>query len=232
MIIKQLHEWRVTTSEAMSIQRQLAPKVSANETHLDVNVHHVAGVDVAVHGTRKEGNASVVILTYPGLTLVEQSTYYGTIEFPYVPGLLSFREAPLLLKALEKLKITPDIVLVDGQGFAHPRRFGLASHLGLILDIPTIGCAKSRLCGTYEEPCTEAGCFSDLMDSNEVIGAVVRTRTGTRPVYVSVGHKISLRQAVEWTLKCCRGFRLPEPARFAHQVAGGNLPKTVQALVK
>ncbi len=192
-----------------------------------MDVHFIAGVDVAIQ-RRGEGTASVVVLSYPELKLVEDSNVQGEVDFPYVPGLLSFRESPLLIKAFEGLKITPDLVLVDGQGVAHPRRFGIAAHLGLLLDIPTIGCAKSRLCGTFEEPGVEAGSTSNLKDVDEVIGRVVRTRTNTRPVYVSVGHKVSLRQAVIWTLRCCRGFRLPEPTRLAHQAAGGFLPDRLQ----
>jgi deoxyribonuclease V len=229
MIIQQLHQWQVTPSAAISIQEQLASRVSKDETFIDV--HFVAGVDVAIP-RRGEGTASVVVLSYPELNLIEESNVQGVVDFPYIPGLLSFRESPLLIRAFEGLKITPDLVLVDGQGIAHPRRFGIAAHLGLLLDIPTIGCAKSRLCGTFEEPGVEAGCTSNLRDLDEVIGQVVRTKTNTRPVYVSIGHKISLRQAVVWTLRCCRGFRLPEPTRLAHQAAGGFLPEALQVSVK
>jgi len=140
--------------------------------------------------------------------------------FPYVPGLLSFREAPVLLDAFAKLRRRPELVLVDGQGYAHPRRFGLACHVGLALAVPTVGCAKSRLCGEYEEPPREAGTWSPLRDGSELIGAVVRTRTGVKPLFVSVGHLISLRSAIHAVLACCRRYRLPEPLRAAHQYAG------------
>ena len=229
MIIRQLHQWQVNPSEAISIQRQLALQVSKEETFIDV--HFVAGVDVAIP-RRGEGTASVVVLSYPDLRLVEDSKVEGAVDFPYIPGLLSFRESPLLIRAFEQVKITPDLVLVDGHGVAHPRRFGIAAHLGLLLDIPTIGCAKSRLCGAFEEPGLESGSTSNLKDMEEVIGQVVRTRTNTHPVYVSIGHKISLRQAVIWTLRCCRSFRLPEPTRLAHQAAGGFLSEALQVTVK
>ncbi len=221
MIIRRLHEWQVSTSEAIALQKQLASQVSHDEISGDFRF--IAGVDVSIPGLHEEGTAAVVVLNYPALELLEEKRVRGRITFPYVPGLLSFREAPLILEAFEQLDITPDLVLVDGQGIAHPRRFGIAAHLGLFLDVPTIGCAKSRLCGTYEEPGIEAGSSTDLLNEGEVIGEVVRTRKGTKPVYVSVGHKISLRQAVRWVLMCCRGFRLPEPTRLAHQSAGGHL---------
>jgi len=159
----------------------------------------------------------------PVLEVVEVKVVTDRIMFPYVPGLLSFREAPLILAACEGLVVKPDIIMVDGQGIAHPRRMGLASHLGLFLDVPTIGCAKSRLCGQHGEPEDEAGSYAELIDEGEVIGAVLRTRAGVKPVYVSIGHKIDLAEAIRWVLACCRGYRLPEPTRMAHQAAGGNL---------
>lgn len=229
MIIRHLHEWQASTSEAIALQKQLALQVSQDEA--SDAFRYIAGVDVSTSRWHEEGTAAVVILNYPALEILEEKRVRGRITFPYVPGLLSFREAPLILEAFEQLDITPDLVLVDGQGIAHPRRFGIAAHLGLFLDVPTIGCAKSRLCGAYEEPGTEAGNSTDLLDDGEVIGKVVRTRKGTKPVYVSVGHKISLRQAVRWVLMCCRGFRLPEPTRLAHQAAGGHLRGITTALV-
>jgi deoxyribonuclease V len=165
----------------------------------------------------------VVVLSYPELRLVETRVVSGELEFPYVPGLLSFREAPLTLAACQELSVTPDLFLVDGQGVAHPRRMGLASHLGLFLDKPTIGCAKSLLCGSGEMPGEEPGSYTEIVDRGEVIGATLRTRPGVKPVYVSIGHKIDLETAIQWVLNCCRGHRLPEPARLAHLAAGGNL---------
>ena len=147
----------------------------------------------------------------------------GEIDFPYVPGLLSFREAPLILKACAQLMHTPDLMIVDGQGIAHPRRLGIAAHLGLFFDIPTIGCAKSRLYGTYQEPADEAGNYEELVDNGEVIGVVLRTKDNTNPVYISIGNKIAIEDAIFWIMRCCRGYRLPEPIRLAHQTAGGNL---------
>jgi len=183
----------------------------------------IAGVDMAVNKRGGMATAAVVVLGYPELNLVETRVVSGEINFPYVPGLLSFRESPLILAACEQLTLTPDLILVDGQGIAHPRRIGLASHLGLFLDTPTIGCAKSRLCGRHETPTIEAGGYAELVDSGEVIGAALRTKSGVNPVYVSIGHRIDLRSAICWVLECCRGYRLPEPTRLAHLAAGGNL---------
>jgi deoxyribonuclease V len=218
-----LHEWRVTTARAREIQLELAGRVS-REGRVE-NPRLVGGLDISVNRFAKTGAAAAVVLSFPALELLETSVVTGPIEFPYVPGLLSFREAPLTLAACEKLSLTPDVFLVDGQGVAHPRRLGIAAHLGLCLGVPTIGCAKSRLIGAYEEPGRAAGSRVDLIDddSGEIIGAVLRTRTGVKPVYVSVGHHIDLPSAVSLVLGCCRGYRLPEPARLAHQAAGRNL---------
>jgi deoxyribonuclease V len=215
-----LHEWPVTTARAREIQIGLAPRVSLEGT---VNPRFIAGVDISVNRFTKTGTAAVVVLGYPGFEIAEVEVVTDRVDFPYVPGLLTFREAPLTLAACEKLRVTPDLFIVDGQGVAHPRRIGLASHLGLCLDIPTVGCAKSRLCGEYEEPDVTAGSFTWLEDSGEVIGAAVKTRSGVKPVFVSVGHKISLSSAIDWVLACCRGYRVPEPTRLAHQAAGGFL---------
>ena len=164
-----------------------------------------------------------MVLIYPDLEIADQSVVEDTVRFPYVPGLLSFRESPLILKALEGLSIHPDLILVDGQGMAHPRRFGLACHIGLLIDVPTIGCGKSRLCGTHRTPGVERGEYAELMDGGEVIGAALRTKSNTNPNYGSIGHKVDLRTAIEWTLSCCRGYRVPEPTRCAHLAAGGKL---------
>ena len=186
----------------------------------------VAGVDVSYDfvptrfSERKKASeelyAAVVVLELPSLRVVESVGVAGRAEFPYVPGLLSFRELPPLLKAFRKLRTTPDAVLVDGQGIAHPRRCGLASHLGLVLDLPTVGCAKSRLIGEYREPALRRGSESDLLDGGEIIGRVVRTRDRVTPLFVSVGHKISLDAAVALVLECAARFRLPETTRQAH----------------
>jgi deoxyribonuclease V len=218
------HSWQVSPAEAVKIQAALAGEVS--RTGNIENPRHIAGVDISVDRLAKTGTAAVVVLSYPGLEVVEIRVVTDRIGFPYVPGLLSFRESPLILTACEKLTVTPDIIMVDGQGIAHPRRIGLASHLGLLLGVPTIGCAKSRLCGRHMLPGNEAGSYTDLVDRGEVIGAVLRTRTSVGPVYVSIGHKIDLADAIRWVLACCRGYRLPEPTRLAHQAAGGNLKIT------
>jgi deoxyribonuclease V len=155
--------------------------------------------------------------------MVEVKVVEGKITFPYIPGLLSFRESPLILAACEKISNVPDLILIDGQGIAHPRRLGLASHVGLFLDLPTIGCAKSILCGQHRLVGEEAGSHAELLDNRELIGAALRTKSGVRPIYVSVGHKIDLASALQWVIKCCRGYRIPEPTRLAHLAAGGML---------
>jgi deoxyribonuclease V len=178
-------------------------------------------VDISVKHDR--ARAAMVVLSFPDLQLVEVALAEEPVPFPYVPGLLSFREIPSILAAAERLTVDPDLVLVDGQGIAHPRRFGLASHLGVLLDKPTIGCAKTRLIGTHDEPYHEAGCYTDLFDGQELIGAVLRTRSHVKPLYISVGHQIDLPTALDRVLECCGGYRLPEPTRLAHQAAGGTL---------
>ncbi len=166
---------------------------------------------------------AVVVLQYPELRVVETKIARGKLDFPYIPGLLSFRESPLTLAACQKLTTTPDLILVDGQGIAHPRRLGLASHLGLFLNTPAVGCAKSLLCGSHEAPRIEPGSYTEVVDRGETIGAALRTKLGVKPIYISIGHKVDLQTAIYWVLKCCRGYRLPEPTRLAHLAAGGNL---------
>jgi len=221
MRIVRRHDWQVTTAAAKKIQLELAASVSRAGKVEDP--HLVAGVDISVDRWRGTGRAAVVVLSYPELDIVEVQTVTDRVTFPYVPGLLSFREMPLIIPAFEKLKRVPDLVMVDGQGIAHPRRIGIAAHLGLFLGIPTIGCAKSRLIGAYTEPGMKQGSWRELTDGNEVIGAVLRTRDSVKPVYVSTGHMVDLESAVQWVLACGRGYRLPEPTRLAHQAAGGHL---------
>lgn len=223
MQITKRHSWQVTTAEAKAIQLELAGEVSRAGNVK--NPRYIAGVDISVDRFKGRGMVAAVVLNYPQLEVVEVQTVNAGVTFPYVPGLLSFREMPLILPALEKLKITPDLVIMDGQGFAHPRRMGIACHLGLFLGIPTIGCAKSRLVGTHNEPGVEPGCWSVLLDDVDVIGAVVRTKANVKPVYVSIGHMITLKSAVDWALACCKGYRLPEPTRLAHMAANGQLKK-------
>ena len=222
MQVKQWHSWQINSSQALELQRRLATQVSRNSEVIEPSF--IAGVDIAVGKAGGLATGAIVVLSYPGLRVVETAVAQGRLDFPYIPGLLSFREAPLALAAGEKLTITPDLIMVDGQGIAHPRRFGLASHLGLLWDKPTIGCAKSLLCGRHEVPGAEAGSYAEIIDGGETIGAALRTRAGASPVYVSIGHKVDLDTAVSWVLKCCRGYRLPEPTRLAHLAAGGSLP--------
>jgi deoxyribonuclease V len=221
MQIVDWHNWQVTIAEAIAIQTNLAAEVSRVGNITAPRL--IAGVDISVNRWTKTGTGAVVVLSYPALEIVETQVVTDRIEFPYVPGLLSFREAPLILAAFKKVTVVPDFVLVDGQGIAHPRRMGIAAHLGLFLGIPTIGCAKSRLCGEHETPANEAGSYTELLDNGEVIGAVLRTKAGVKPLYISIGHMIDLPSAINWVIACCRGYRLPEPARLAHQAAGGNL---------
>ena len=219
--MERLHNWRVSITEALDIQLRLAARVSRISEV--ITPHFIAGVDISVGKTQEMATGAVIILSYPELRLVETKIVNEKLNFPYIPGLLSFRESPLVLAACEKLTVTPDLILVDGQGVAHPRRMGLASHLGLFLDTPTIGCAKSRLCGSHKELGVEPGSSVELVDDGEVIGAVLRTKLGASPLYVSIGHKVDLQTAVHWVLECCRGYRVPEPTRLAHLTAGGNL---------
>jgi deoxyribonuclease V len=213
------HPWDLTTGQARELQVQLASKVITKTTFEPAQVRTVAGVDVSVRGS--QARAAVVVLGYPDLEPMDHGLSEGPVSFPYVPGLLTFREGPFVLEALAQLGTWPDLLVFDGQGIAHPRRIGLAAHMGVMLDRPSIGCAKSRLTGTHEEPGPVAGDWVPLYDGEQVIGAVVRTRTRVKPVYVSIGHRLDLPTAIEFVLGCTRGFRLPETTRYAHRVAGG-----------
>ena len=222
MKVEQLHSWQVSIAEALDIQWRLAGQVSRNSEV--VTPHFIAGVDISAGKAQGMARGSVAVLSYPELRLVETKAVQREIKLPYIPGLLSFRESPLILAACEQLTtVTPDLILVDGQGVAHPRRMGLASHLGLFLNTPTIGCAKSLLCGRHEKPGDEPGSYAEISDRGETVGVALRTKTGVKPVYVSIGHKIDLQTAIHWVLECCRGYRLPEPTRLAHLAAEGNL---------
>ena len=225
MKVKQLHPWAVSVAQAQDIQLRLASQV-LRQNGLDTP-KLIAGVDISAEGSSGHARGAVVVLSYPELELAEVRLSMGKPGFPYVPGLLSFRESPLMLAACEKLALSPDLVLVDGQGIAHPRRLGIASHLGLLLDVPTIGCAKSRLCGKHDVVGEEVGATAELVDNDEVIGVVLRTHAGRIPVYVSIGHKIDLFSAVQWVLRCCRNHRLPEPLRLAHLAASGSIEEGI-----
>ena len=216
-----LHSWQVDTAQAKEIQLRLAKKVVTKDEELKPGL--IGGMDISAPNSKGIARGAAVILRYPDLELIEVETAEIKLDFPYIPGLLSFRECPLLLAVCEKVSNVPDLILVDGQGLAHPRRFGLASHLGLFLDIPTIGCAKSILCGKHSTLGEEVYSHTELVDNGEIIGAALRTKTGTKPIYVSIGNRIALASALYWAGKCCRGYRMPEPTRLAHLAAGGNL---------
>jgi deoxyribonuclease V len=221
MMVRKLHGWEVSVARAREIQLSLAKMVvTENEVFTP---RFIAGIDISAPDAQGVARGAVVVLRYPEFSMVEVEVVQGKITFPYVPGLLSFRESPLILAACEKLCNIPDLILIDGQGVAHPRRFGLASHVGLFLDLPTIGCAKSILCGRHRPLGEEVGAHAELLDNGELIGAALRTKSGVKPIYVSVGHKTNLTSALQWVLKCCRGYRLPEPTRLAHLAAGEML---------
>ena len=214
------HQWDLSPAEARALQPQLAERVIAETTFDPSEVRTVAGVDVSVR--RGVARAAVVVLRLADLEPVDCAVDEAPATFPYVPGLLTFREGPGVLGALEQLTIWPDLLIFDGQGIAHPRRIGLAAHMGVMLDRPSIGCAKSRLTGTHAEPGDVVGDWESLVDGDEIIGAVVRSRVGVKPLYVSIGHRVDLPTAIDLVLRCTRGYRLPETTRYAHQVAGGT----------
>jgi deoxyribonuclease V len=214
-------DWPRTLAEARAVQEALRGRVLARDAF--DRPECVAGVDVGFERDGRLARAAVVVLDFPALTVREQAVARTPVGFPYVPGYLSFREVPALLAALARLRRPPDLILCDGQGYAHPRRFGLACHLGVLLDIPTIGVAKSRLIGTPRGRLAAAkGSRVPLMDGDEVIGTVLRTRAGVKPLYVSIGHRVSLASAVALVLACCPRYRLPETTRRAHRLASGG----------
>jgi len=216
MIARSLHPWNVSYKEAIQIQNRLKKQLVLDLPFATPKT--VAGVDVSVSIRSYHGWAGVIVLSFPDLEVVEESWAKGKIDFPYIPGLLSFREIPLILDALKDLSAEPDVFLCDGQGIAHPRRMGLASHLGVLLGKPTIGCAKSRLVGHYHEVGPMKGDYSLLTDKGETIGAALRTRSGTKPIFVSPGYGLSIRKAIEVALCCCMKYRIPEPIRAAHRL--------------
>ncbi|HOG46736.1 MAG TPA: deoxyribonuclease V [Anaerolineae bacterium] len=216
--LKHGHPWKVTPAEAVGIQERLRQLVVAHDGLAGVRA--VAGLDVGIREGR--ARAALVVLSYPALERLGEAVAERPVEFPYVPGLLTFREGPVALEALERLATPWDVLLCDGQGYAHPRRLGIASHLGVLLDRPSVGCAKSRLVGSHGEVGDEPGSWAELVDRGEVVGAALRTRRGVKPVFVSVGHRIDLAGAIELVLACTRNRRLPEPARLAHQLASGG----------
>jgi len=215
MKIKQLHSWRVDYKKAIQIQENLRELLTFEK--YTGKIQTIAGADVSYDKHSGHFYAGVVVFKLnKQLELIEEATAVGKARFPYIPGLLSFREAPILLMAFRKLKNNPDIVLFDGQGIAHPRHFGLASHMGLILDKPSIGCAKSRLVGEYGSVENTAGAYSKLIYENKIVGVVLRTKKNTKPVFISPGHRTNLTFAIRIVLKTCCGYRIPEPTRQAH----------------
>ena len=214
------HRWDLTEAEARTLQRELAIKVERVDRYGEVRT--VGGVDLGFPRNPagdELGRAALVVLRLPELELVERQVVERPVSFPYVPGLLSFREAPVGLSAFDALAERPDVLMVDGHGIAHPRRFGIACHLGVLLDVPTIGCAKSILAGRADEPGPEPGSWTPLVHRGEVVGAALRTRPRANPMYVSTGHRVSLKSALELVMRCARGYRLPEPTRLADRIA-------------
>ena len=210
------HRWSVSPKQAIAIQNKLAPKVRpAIPSH---DPRFVVGTDLAFSPDATQCIAAAVCWDSQNQTVVEQQVAVKKLTFPYVPGLLSFRECPTILAGLRKLKHQPDAIMCDGHGLAHPRRFGIACHVGIITGLPTIGCGKSRLTGTHKQPDQEKGSTTPLIDKGEIVGSLLRTRTGVKPVFVSVGHLIDLVTAVKLTLKCATQYRLPEPTRLADRL--------------
>ncbi|MMZ57130.1 Endonuclease V [compost metagenome] len=217
------HNWDLAETEAIKLQQELSKKVTKEDQLPEI--HYVAGVDVAYSEQSDLLVAAIVILEANSLNIVESVVVEDSVQFPYISGLFSFRELPSIVKAFKQIKTFPQLVVCDGQGIAHPRRFGLASHLGVIFDIPTIGCGKTKLLGDFQEPSQERGACSLLVDREEIIGSVLRTQENIKPLFVSVGHRISLETACNWILKFSPRYRLPETTRQADQLVKKVLSK-------
>jgi deoxyribonuclease V len=211
---EQLHDWTMTPREAVELQRSLRERVRLQPLRKQIKT--IAGADISFNKFSPVVYAGLVVMRLPSLEVIEEVGVVSETRFPYVPGLLSFRESPSVLEAWARLKTEPDAVMFDGQGIAHPRRVGIASHVGLIVNRPTLGCAKSVLVGKYEEPDEERGHWTELIDKNEVVGAALRTKTKVQPIFVSPGHLIDLEGAIKLTLESDGGYRQPEPTRRAH----------------
>lgn len=224
--IGDLHNWDLTPLQARQLQEKLKGQVSLCPLRKKPKI--VAGLDCSLDKHRGLIFAAAVVFSFPELKLIETATAQLPLTFPYVPGLLSFREIPVCLEAVKKVQQTVDLWLIDGQGIAHPRRLGLASHLGLFLNTPTIGCAKSRLIGTYDEPGAHKGDFTWLYDKDEKIGAVLRTRDNVKPLFISPGYLCSFEDAIDLTLACTTQYRLPEPTRIAHQTVTKIKPAAIK----
>ena len=220
-----LHSWELTTAEARQLQEELAAKIRLENDFGDVRT--VAGVDVGFEG-KTTARAAVVVLSYPELSVVDFAIARQPVRFPYVPGYLSFRECPVILEALDNLSVHPDLLLCDGQGIAHPRRFGVACHLGLLTDIPAIGVAKSRLIGAHDTVPEAKGSWVPLIDKDERIGAVLRSRDRVAPLFISPGHRIDMATSVEWVMNCVTRYRLPETTRWADGIASNRSERWLQ----
>ena len=224
MNIPHLHDWNISAAEAIALQKEMATKIDFHRPIDLDSIRLVAGVDTSVKTDPVTGiatsQAAVVVLSFPDMQVVETALAQMPTPFPYIPGLLSFREGPVLETAFAKLQAEPDVLIFDGMGRAHPRRIGIASHMGLWLQKPTIGCGKTLLIGHYAEPANERGAYSELIDKNEVIGAVLRTKVNVKPVYISPGHLADLATSVELIMRCTSKYRLPDPIRAAHNAAG------------
>lgn len=224
MRFKELHSWNVTPGEAVQIQKNLHSLVKVEDDFGPVKI--VAGVDVGYSRAEGTATAGIVVLKFPDLSLIETVTATEAVDFPYIPGLLSFRETPAIMAAFELLVAKPDLLLVDGQGLAHPRRFGIACHIGVLLDLPSIGCGKSRLIGEYEEPGPDPGDSTPLMVKDELIGSVLRTKTGVKPLFISPGHRVGFESADRLVMECVKGYRLPEPTRLADKLVSRAMPES------
>ncbi|MBE9504073.1 MAG: deoxyribonuclease V [Proteobacteria bacterium] len=214
MNVTKLHSWDLSFKEAVSIQRQLQKNLILSSLPKAPAI--IAGADVSYDKNSRIFFSGIVLLTFPDLEIVEEVFFSASVSFPYIPGLLSFREGPVVLEAFKKLKTKPDLIVFDGQGIAHPRGLGIASHMGLILGIPSIGCAKTRLCGEFTEPGREKGDWSPLTLKGTDVGGVVRTKNDVKPVFVSPGHLIDIKSSIDVILQCASKYRLPEPTRQAH----------------
>jgi deoxyribonuclease V len=215
--MKPLHPWNVSPKKAIQIQEALRERVLLKKSFSKVRT--VGGGDVAYAKDEDRLVGVVVVLSFPQMKTLDVATATGRTSFPYIPGLLTFREGPILLKAFQKLEMKPDVMIFDAQGIAHPRGLGLASHMGLCLDLPSIGCAKTPLFGKFTIPERRKGNFEWIRQEGKKVGAALRTRDGVNPLFVSPGHRLDLRTSIQIVLTCCRGFRIPEPLRLAHQLS-------------
>ncbi len=214
MIIPETHRWDISPKEGIELQKKLRREIKL--TPLESLPKTVAGADVSYNKGSNIFFAGIVLLSFPDMEIIDEVSAVGRVDFPYIPGLLSFREGPLLIEAFRRLETAPDLIIFDGQGIAHPRGLGIASHMGLILNIPSIGCAKTKLCGDFDEPGLEKGSSSPLLMKGKEIGAVLRTKAGIKPLFVSPGHLVDIRDSMDIVLTCSKKYRLPEPTRQAH----------------